>query len=282
MTDELGDSSAPLVSVIVRASGEPGALAATLRSVCRQTYPNLQTIVTGIRGGWADRGIDTLSDLPQARQAVLLRLDPDAGCARATNAALRRAEGEYLAYIDEGDLFYPRHVERLVAALRRCDDCGVAYGDHYRTYCRCDGDGRRRVLSKVLSGNAGFDRLRLCRRDYIPQTSLLHRRDLLDRTGPCAEHLKHLVDWDLIRRLAFYSDFLYLPVLTAERRVPVRDGGRITDASDGRTHRRRLTDGTTQPARRERYCGWTSCQVSGTARAVDETLPWTLLMTSAL
>jgi hypothetical protein len=228
--DDLGDKSAPLVSVIVRTAGQPQPFARTLRSVFRQTHGRLQIIVADT-GRHADQVIDGLTDRGDGREVVPIRLDPYGGRAAATNAALQRADGTYVAYIDEGDLFYPRHVEHLVAALEHQCDCGAAYADHYRTYRRPEPGGEGCVLGKVLSPNAGFDRLWLCRRDTIPLTSLIHRRDLLDRTGPCNENVKHLVDWDLARRLAFYTGFLHVPKLTAERTVPVHDGGRITDAS---------------------------------------------------
>ena len=229
MTEDSADSSGPLVSVIVRAAGEGEGLARTLRSVLDQTWGRLLILVVEPRGGGARGVIDALDPPRPGRRIVLTDLEPDAGRGRATNAALQRAEGKYVAYLDAGDVFYRRHVERLAGALELSDRFGAAYGDHYRTYRRADGDAPGRVLSKVLADHARFDRLRLCRRDYIPQTCLLHRRDLLDRTGPCEESLAHLADWDLTRRLGFYSDFLYLPLLTSERGVRVRDGARISD-----------------------------------------------------
>ena len=192
MTEDSADSSGPLVSVIVRAAGEGEGLARTLRSVLDQTWGRLLILVVEPRGGGARGLIDALDPPRPGRRIVLTDLEPDAGRGRATNAALQRAEGKYVAYLDAGDVFYRRHVERLAGALERSDRFGAAYGDHYRTYRRADGDAPGRVLSKVLADHARFDRLRLCRRDYIPQTCLLHRRDLLDRTGPCEESLAHL------------------------------------------------------------------------------------------
>jgi len=103
------------------------------------------------------------------------------------------------------------------------EGASVAYSDHYLTYRRGQPGRPGHVLSKVLGDNLRYDPLLLCRRDYIPLTGLMHRRDLLDRVGTCNEDIKHLVDWDLTRRLAMAGRFHYLPALTAERCVWVQD-----------------------------------------------------------
>ena len=230
MTDPPVDSSTPQVSVIVRRRGGVDRLLQTLFSVLRQTYRHLQVIPASQGGRIPAELIDALGAPGDGRRIVAVSVPADAGAAHTTQAALGCAEGEYVAYADEGDVFYPGHIERLVRALQRHRDVHVAYADHYCTYYRRGRDGSATVLSKVLPENLHFDRLWLCRRDYIPLTALLHRRELLDRTGPCNPRIKHLVDWDLVRRMAFYSDFHHVSALSAERCRWVSPGEAISPA----------------------------------------------------
>ena len=225
------DSSAPRVSVIVRRRGGVNRLLLTLFSVLRQTYGKLQVISASQGGRIPAELIDALGASGDSRRIVAVSVPADAGLAHITEAALGCADGEYVAYADEGDVFYPGHIERLVRALENHREHHVAYANHYRTYYRRDRNGSATVLSKVLPENPHFDRLWLCRRDYIPLTALLHRRELLDRTGPCNAQIKHLVDWDLTRRMAFYSDFHHVSALSAERCTWLAPDAGITPAS---------------------------------------------------
>jgi hypothetical protein len=58
--------------------------------------------------------------------------------------------------------------------------------------------------------------------------SLIHRRDIFERAGLYNENLNVLIDWDLTRKLSFYTDFLHIPVVTGEYYAPVGDCDRIS------------------------------------------------------
>jgi hypothetical protein len=44
----------------------------------------------------------------------------------------------------------------------------------------------------------------------------MHRRDLIEKTGPYNEQLNVLIDWDMTRRLVFFSDFHHVHKITGE------------------------------------------------------------------
>lgn len=119
----------PLVSIMIPTWNRAELLASrTLPSVLRQTYRNWEVVVVG----------DACTDDTGARIAALheprirfLNLPqrgsyPDdplrrwmvAGCAPA-NKALALARGEWLAYLDDDDVFAEDHVEVLIAFARR-------------------------------------------------------------------------------------------------------------------------------------------------------------------
>jgi len=56
----------------------------------------------------------------------------------------------------------------------------------------------------------------------------MHRRDLLEKTGPYNENLNVLIDWDITRRLAFFSDFHHIPKITGEYYNPIGESDRIS------------------------------------------------------
>ena len=221
MTQDQANRAAPLVSVLVGAFHGRRYLRRALRSLLGQTYPNLQVIVinptlegvSDIVAGWPGSGTALVEgrDIP--------------GKAAALNRGLQRAEGKYVAYLDDTALFRPSHIARLVKALEGATDCQVAYSDFYVTYCQPGPDGTHQALAKYAEISRDFDRLFLCHFNHVLRVSMMHRRDLLAATGPCDERIRLLVDWDMTRRMAFFTDFIHVHDITAEIHVLLAGAG---------------------------------------------------------
>jgi tetratricopeptide (TPR) repeat protein len=141
---------------------------------------------------------------------VFIDREQNRGLPFSFNEALAHARGEYICYLGDDDLLYPFHVETLLSALQKNPDIGVAYGDLYKVHCRIETDGRRTVLAKNVEVSRDYDRFAMLQFNHILHVSLMHRRDFLDRAGMNNENLICLIDWDLNRRLSFYTDFLHV------------------------------------------------------------------------
>lgn len=214
----------PLVSVLLPTYNRRSSLPAALSSIVRQNYSNLEIFV--IRDGGEDVSdiVDSFGD----RRIVFIDRPENRGKAFSLNEALLRAKGKYIAYLDDDDLYYPHHIETLVNALEDRSDCQVAYSDLYRTYCRIGPDGKREVLSKVLDISRDFDRFFTLCFNHTLHVSLMHTKEILEKTGTFNEKLNMLVDWDLTRRLAFFTDFHHVHEITGEFYHPVGDSDRIS------------------------------------------------------
>jgi glycosyltransferase involved in cell wall biosynthesis len=214
----------PLVTVLVPTFNRRRYLPAALTSVTEQSYTNLQVIVVN-DGGASVR--DIVRSLNDPRVLLLERRD-NRGKAHSLNQAISYAEGKYVAYLDDDDIYYPNHVAALVDLLEGDTGCGAAYSDLYKTHCRVLEDGRRQVLGKVVNISRDFDRWFLFHFNHVLHVSLMHRRDLLDSTGPYNESVRVLIDWDMTRRLAFYTDFAHTNEITGEFFGPVGECDRIS------------------------------------------------------
>jgi len=237
----------PLVSVLVPTFNRRSYLAQALASVVHQTYRNLQILV--IKDGGEDVG-GVVRSFNDPRMDFIERRE-NRGKPYSLNEALARARGKYVAYLDDDDVYYPHHVELLVETLEKATDCGVAYSDLYKTYCRVLPDGHRQVLSKQVEISRDFDRFLMLYFNHVLHVSLMHRRDLLEKTGRYNEALNILVDWDMTRRLAFFCDFCHVPVMTGEFYSPVGPSDRISfqRRKDSQEYLRNvLTIRTTRPA----------------------------------
>jgi chlorobactene glucosyltransferase len=117
-TDPPGD--APLVSVIVPARDEEGAIARCLRSVLRSEYPRLEVLVVDDQSQDATAAIvESIADADG--RVRLVRGDPLPGgwfgkpwaCVQGA----RQATGEYLAFTDADVVHHPELLGRALRAL---------------------------------------------------------------------------------------------------------------------------------------------------------------------
>ena len=222
-------SSAPapdcLVSLITCTFNRRAVLGDAVRCAVRQTHRNLQYIIINDGGEDVADLVEPFGD----PRIVLVQNARNQGKAACLNQALALARGKYVAYLDDDDILYPDHVSSLVAALEGPTDCRVAFSDLYRTTCRRLADGKRVALGKYLEIIRDFDREFLFHFNHVLHVSLMHRRDLLEKTGLYNETVKVLIDWDMTRRLAFFSDFLHVRRVTGEYTIPDADSDRISN-----------------------------------------------------
>ena len=224
MSGNTNKNAGPLVSVVIATFNRPRYLSEALASVLRQTYTNLEVIVVN------DGGQDVSDEVnsPGDKRVTLIGRKENRGKAFSLNQALTRATGKYIAYLDDDDLYYPNHIETLVNALETRTDCQVAYSDFYKACCKTLPDGTRQVLSKVVEVSRDFDRFFMLYFNHVLHVCLMHRRELLDKTGPYNEDLSVLIDWDMTRRLSFFSDFYHVVEITGEYYNPIGQPDRIS------------------------------------------------------
>jgi glycosyltransferase involved in cell wall biosynthesis len=242
------NKNGPMVSVIVPTFNRPLYLAQALAGVVRQSFRNLQIIVVNDGGSDITGIVESFGD----PRITFINRRQNRGKPFSLNEALARAQGKYIAYLDDDDLYYPHHIETLVEALENDSNCGVAYSDLYKVFCRIAPDGNRLVLSKVIEVSRDFDRFVMLYFNHVLHVSCLHRRDLLDKTGPYNEDLNVLIDWDMTRRLSFFTDFRHVHQITGEYYLPEGDTDRISfqqRKSKEDYARNALTIRTTRPAK---------------------------------
>ena len=217
-------SGGPKVSVLISTFNRPRYLSGALASVLHQSYRNLQIIVVNDGGEDVSGVVNSLND----PRVIFIDRKDNRGKAFSVNEALGCAEGKYIAYLDDDDLYYPNHIETLVDALENRTDCTVAYSDLYKSHCKVKPDGSRQVLSKVVEVSRDFDRFFMLYFNHVLHVSLMHRKDLVEKTGLYNEDLDILIDWDMTRRLSFFSDFYHLYEITGEFYSSVDESDRIS------------------------------------------------------
>ena len=131
-----------LVSIITPVYACERYLAETIESVCAQTYPHWELLLAD------DCSPDGSAKIIEGYQLLdsrirYIRLPKNSGAAAARNAALERARGRYIAYLDADDLWMPNKLERQLAFL---EETGAVFS--CCDYEKIDSDGRS--LQKIV------------------------------------------------------------------------------------------------------------------------------------
>src|SRR5690349_5141072 len=114
----------PLVSIILNVRNGAMFLREALDSVMAQTFADWELIV------WDDRSTDASAQIVAAYRDPRIRyfLAPEeTPLGKARDLAIRQASAEWLAFIDQDDVWLPRKLEQQVA-LAGAPDVGIVYG----------------------------------------------------------------------------------------------------------------------------------------------------------
>jgi glycosyltransferase involved in cell wall biosynthesis len=199
------------VSVVVRTKNRPALLTEAIASIRATGYPAEIVIVND--GGTR----------PDVQDVTLIQHDTSLGRSEAANAGVRAAKSDYVAFLDDDDLFYPEHLSTLSHAARG-SSAAAWYSDAVSAFIEAE----RRQPMRIYARD--FDRELLLVDNYIPLPTLMVRRaDFLDVGGfdPAFDLFE---DWDFLIRLAQRGDFIRVPRITCEVRQ-IRNSGSIVAAT---------------------------------------------------
>lgn len=199
------------VSVLIRTRDRPRLLAEALESVAYQTRAPREVVVVN------DGGEPVAHILASFAKRLTLRqvTHPVAmGRACAANAGVRLAQGEFVALLDDDDLFLPSHLQTLADALAGTE-AELAYAACH--LIRPDGE-------EVIGTPPNSEALLLA--NTIPTCAALFSRRAALAVGGFDETLPFLEDWDLWIRLAQRGAFVYVDQVTSVYRAgPASVGG---------------------------------------------------------
>ncbi len=201
----------PMVSVIVPTYNRPGMLVNALKSVLGQTYKNVEVIVINDAGEDIESYITPLN---KEGKITYVKNSINRERSYSRNVGLKIANGKYIAYLDDDDVFYPEHLETLVKFLEN-SDYKVAYTDACRAHQEKE-NGDYVVKNRDLPYSYDFDYDLILASNFIPVLCLMHEKSCLDEIGLFDESLASHEDWDLWIRMSRKFRFRHLKKTTCE------------------------------------------------------------------
>jgi glycosyltransferase involved in cell wall biosynthesis len=130
------------------------------------------------------------------RRVRVVRRDRSGGMAVARNAGIDVAVGEWIAFLDDDDLWAPNKLRAQVDAARAVD-AGFAYAGVIAV------DDRGRALADLFLPAADELAAKLLRACVVPAgcSNVVVQSDVLRELGGFDERFVHVADWDLWLRL---------------------------------------------------------------------------------
>ncbi|MDA8084418.1 MAG: glycosyltransferase [Nitrospiraceae bacterium] len=203
----------PLVSVIVRTKDRPRLLLNAIRSLAGQTYRPLEAVLVNDGGSPPDMAEirSALTDIELVYQDIPV----NRGRAAAGNTGIEAARGEYIAFLDDDDEYYPGHISELVSCMRE-HYAPVVYADCEVRQMRYDaGSDSFEQTSSEPFLSYDFDPALLLFTNYIPLICAMFHRRVFDEIGGFDTSFDLYEDWDLFIRASRTYSFTHLRHLSA-------------------------------------------------------------------
>jgi glycosyltransferase involved in cell wall biosynthesis len=176
---------------------------------------DLEAEVIVVENGSTDGTVEYLRALSHPNLTPLIFEQP-LGATAARNEGLRAAQGEWVAFLDDDDLWAPTKLSSQIEAASRAGRSWAYTGAVYIDGdCQVTGGREPPTPEQALQ--------QLPQRYSIPAgiSSMLWRRESLDQAGLLESSLTYMVDWDLAQRLARTGP----PAAVAEPLVAYRQHG---------------------------------------------------------
>lgn len=238
----------PAVSVVIPLFNGAATIFETLTSIQRQTLPVLEVIV--VDDGSSDGGARIARDHPLAPTVIT---QANGGVAVARNHGLSLAQGTWVAFLDQDDLWHPTHIERCTGLLQERPGVGILFvrevpftvDDERRELTRMDALAggwahmvapRMRTLDHLVAnadvtgtGNeVRHDVHAVLRGPISVTTSFVADPQVLRLAGGFAPHALAMDDYWLLVNIARHRDIVQVDQPTVFYRVHVNATSRTT------------------------------------------------------
>ncbi len=210
-----------VVSVIIPTYNHAGYVSQTIESVLAQTYPNFEIVV--VNDGSPDNTSDVLRPYTNSGKIVYIE-QQNAGQAAARNRGLEEASGDFIAFLDDDDLWPPEKLAWQTAILREQPDVIGVGGSIELIDASGDTIERIDLNERVLQIQDLFEGCPF----WSPGQTLL-RRTALCAVGDFDTTVAGADDYDLYMRLVQVGAFLVCPKLSLRYRV--HDGNATNNIS---------------------------------------------------
>lgn len=205
----------PLVSVIISCYNHEQYIEECILSVLNQDYKNIELLV--VDDGSSDKSVGVISRLQEQYDFYFLA-QKNKGLTKTLNETIAKSTGEYIVPFGSDDVMLPHRISTQIDYIKDKPEVGICGGNIELI----DSDGvlysEKRQRRDTPFRRMNFEDVFLERKPYVPATTLLIRREALEKVGGFDEdnRLEDLMIELKITRAGYYIDCI--PVVLAQYR----------------------------------------------------------------
>ncbi len=204
-TDDLVMGTNRLVSVVIPTFNRAELIERALYSVLSQTYSNLEVII--VDDASSDNTQDQIQTSQQADHRIqYIRHESNRGAQAARNTGIRAAKGEYIAFLDSDNEWLPGKLQRQMALFSHRDNSPSVV---YCGYIKVSENGN--ILNKYLPQYRGFIYKETLSEWLTDTSTIVVRKEILEKIHELDENLLAYHEWDLCIRLTRECEFDFVP-----------------------------------------------------------------------
>lgn len=196
----------PLVSVLIPTYNRPEMLRLTLDSVLNQTFSDFEVIVVddGTPSG-ENEGI-----CKAFQKVQYFKIANSGGPSKPRNYGIQKANGKYVAFLDDDDLWLPQKLEKQVEVLENHPEFGLVHTPCF--VIDATGNQTVEIIGKHKNSDLkhGDVSLKMIGRFTLMTSSVLIRKDIFNEVGYFNADMPQAgEDTHFWTRCSFYTKFYY-------------------------------------------------------------------------
>ncbi len=188
----------PLITVVTPSYNQAQFLEQTICSVLEQETSNLEYMV--VDGGSQDGSLAIIQKY--AGDLAWWVSEPDKGQGHAIQKGFKRAQGDYLAWLNSDDYYLPGALDSAIKMLESHPEMGMVYGDVLAV------DENGKTIRRLRYHQ--WDLKDLMQFNIIGQPSVVMRRSAYEQAGGISSQYHFLLDHHLWLRIAANKQIGYV------------------------------------------------------------------------
>ncbi|MBY0280559.1 MAG: glycosyltransferase [Alphaproteobacteria bacterium] len=191
-----------LISVILPTYNRAADLKKAIDSVLIQTYPYFELIV--VDDGSSD-GTSKVIDEIKDKRVSFIKHETNKGAAAGRNTGINASKGDYIAFLDSDDTWYPEKLDSQYQLLSKSEQsvggCVTYYDLMYSN----------KTIKRQIAIQENFYKQSLLGCNLSPGSTLMFKKKCLELVGLQNENLKRFEDWEWQIRFSQHYNWVSLP-----------------------------------------------------------------------
>ena len=221
--------NAPLVSVVIPSYKRSDTVKSALDSVLNQTYQNLEIWLVDDNGedkSSTESLLKAIEEISKDKRFNYFKPEKHINGSFARNEGIKKARGEYIAFLDDDDIWYPSKLEKQIRKFQEDSDVGLVY-------CGAKSVFPKENLSYEIKPTKKGDMSKeAIMGNFIATSSVaVVRKNVLDKAGLFDITLPARQDYELWLRISQVSKVDYVDEILVEY-MNERGSNQVTSSVD--------------------------------------------------